>query len=251
MHAADSFVPQLSASEVEVAIGKFEKYKSPGVDLIPAELSQAGGETLRSEIHNLLSLSRTKNCPTSGKSQLWYLFTKRVIKLTVVIIEAYYCCQLLSRLTPYADETIGDHRCAFRHNRSMIDQVFYIQQVLEKKWEQNDTVHQLFIDFEKAYDSVRREVLYNILFEFGIPRKLAGLIKMCLNETYSTVCIGNNLSEQFPIHNGLKQGDALSQSLFNSASVYVIRRVQENREGVKLKGTHQLFFFWPMLMILI
>jgi hypothetical protein len=43
------------------------------------------------------------------------------------------------------------------------------------------------MDFKKAYDSVRREVLYNILTEFGIPRKLVGLIKMCLNETYSTV----------------------------------------------------------------
>jgi hypothetical protein len=39
-------------------------------------------------------------------------------------------------------------------------------------------VHQLFIDFKKAYDSVKREVLYNILFEFGIPKKLVRLIKM-------------------------------------------------------------------------
>jgi hypothetical protein len=43
-------------------------------------------------------------------------------------------------------------------------------QVLEKKWEQNEAVHQLFIDIKKAYDSVRREALYNILIEFGIPR---------------------------------------------------------------------------------
>jgi hypothetical protein len=56
-------------------------------------------------------------------------------------------------------------------------------QVLEKKWEYNGTVHQLFIDFKKVYDSVRREVLYSILIEFGIPRKLVWLIKMCLNET--------------------------------------------------------------------
>jgi hypothetical protein len=54
-------------------------------------------------------------------------------------------------------------------------------------WEYNETVHQLFIDFEKAYDSVRREVLYNILTEFGIPMKLIRLIKMCLNETYCDV----------------------------------------------------------------
>jgi hypothetical protein len=61
-----------------------------------------------------------------------------------------------------------------------------IWQILEKKWEYNGTVHQLFIYFKKASDSVRREVLYNILIEFRIPRKLVGLIKMCSNETYST-----------------------------------------------------------------
>jgi hypothetical protein len=54
------------------------------------------------------------------------------------------------------------------------------------------TVHQLFIDFKEAYDSVRREILYNILIEFGIPMKLVRLIKMCLNETYSKVRIGKH-----------------------------------------------------------
>jgi hypothetical protein len=64
-------------------------------------------------------------------------------------------------------------------------------------------VHQLFIDFKKAYDSVRREVLYITLIEFGIPRKLVGLIKMCLNETYSTVRIGKFQSDMFHFQNGL------------------------------------------------
>jgi hypothetical protein len=53
----------------------------------------------------------------------------------------------------------------------------------EKKWEYNGTVHKLFIDFKKACDSVKREVLYNILLKFGTPKKLFSLIKMCLNET--------------------------------------------------------------------
>jgi hypothetical protein len=79
------------------------------------------------------------------------------------------------------------------------------------------TVHQLFIDFKKAYDSVRRQVLYNTLTEFGIPMKLVRLIKMCLNETYSKASIGNHLSDSSPILNGLKQGDALSPLLFNFA----------------------------------
>jgi hypothetical protein len=66
----------------------------------------------------------------------------------------------VSRLV-YADEIIGDNQCGFRRNWSTTDQIFYIRQILEKKWQYNGTVHQLFIDFKKAYDSVRREALYN------------------------------------------------------------------------------------------
>jgi hypothetical protein len=58
---------------------------------------------------------------------------------------------LVSRLGPYIDEIIGDHQCGFRHNRSTTDQIFSIHQILEKKWEYNETVHQLFIDF-KSWD---------------------------------------------------------------------------------------------------
>jgi hypothetical protein len=77
-------------------------------------------------------------------------------------------------------------------------------------------VHQLFIDFKNAYYSVKREVHYYILLEFGIPTKLIRLIKMCLNETYNKVRIGKLLSDKFPIQNGLKQ-DVLSPLLFNFA----------------------------------
>jgi hypothetical protein len=53
------------------------------------------------------------------------------------------------------------------------------------KWEYNETVHQLSIDFKKTYDTVKREVLYNILTEPEVRMKLIWLIKICLNETYS------------------------------------------------------------------
>jgi hypothetical protein len=74
-------------------------------------------------------------------------------------------------------------------------------------------VHQIFVDFKKAYNSVRREVLYNILIEFGIPLNLVRLIKMYLIETYSRVQVGKHLSDRYPIKNSLKQGDALSPLL--------------------------------------
>jgi hypothetical protein len=105
-----------------------------------------------------------------------------------------------------------------------MDQIFYIRQILEKKWEYNRKVYELFIDFKKACDSIKREVLQNILLEFGIPKKLVGLIKKCLHETYSKVRIGKLLSDKFPIQIGLKQGDALSPLLLNFALEYSITK---------------------------
>ena len=114
---------------------------------------------------------------------------------------------LLSRLVSYAKEIIGDHLCDFRRNRSTIDHIFFIRQMLEKEWEYNEEVHQLLIEFRKAYVSVSREVLYEILIEFGIPRKLVRLIQMSLSETYGRVRVGKNVSDRFHIRNFLIQGD--------------------------------------------
>ena len=87
-------------------------------------------------------------------------------------------------------------------------------------------MHQLFTDFKKAYHSVRREVLYDILIVFGVSTKPVGLIKMCLNETYSRVRVGKRVTGMSPTKNGLKQGNALSPLFFNFALDYVIRRVE-------------------------
>jgi hypothetical protein len=65
-------------------------------------------------------------------------------------------------------------------------------------------VHHLFIDFKKAYDSDRREVLYNIVIEFGVLMKLVRLIKMYVNGMYSRVHVGKHSSDIFPTKKGLK-----------------------------------------------
>ena len=72
------------------------------------------------------------------------------------------------------------------------------------------------------------EVFYITAIQFDILMNLVLQLKMCLNETYSRVRVGKNLSDMFPIRNGLKQQDALSPLLFNCALEYAIRRVQVN-----------------------
>jgi hypothetical protein len=195
---------------VEIAIGKLKSYKSPGTDNIPAELIKAGGETLYSEIHRLICCIWNKEeLPQQWKEFIIVSIYKKGDKTDCnnyrgisLLSTAYKILSnlLLARLTPYVTEIIGDHQCGFRRNGFTADQIFYIRQILEEKWEYNGTVHQLFIDFKKAYDSIN---------EFGIPKKLVRVIKMCLNETYSKVRVGKLLSDKFPIQNWLKHGNAL------------------------------------------
>jgi hypothetical protein len=101
------------------------------------------------------------------------------------------------------------------------------------KFWSGDSKGRPFIDFKQAYDSGRREVLYNILIEICTQIKPVRLIKMCLNETYSRVRVRKHLYDMFRIKNTSKQGDALSPLLFNFTLGYAIKRVQVNEDGLK------------------
>jgi len=69
--------------------------------------------------------------------------------------------------------------------------------------------------------------------------KLERLLKVCINETYNRVRVGKRLCGEFPVKNGLKQGDALSPLRFNFDLDHVIMRVQGNQGRLKLNGTIQ------------
>jgi hypothetical protein len=117
MNTAEPFVPEPSASEAEVAIGKLKRYKSPGVDQIPSELIQAGGETLHSEIHKLFRLIWNKEeLPHQWKESIMAPIPKKANKTdcsnyqSISLLSTSYKILsniLLARLTTYANEIIG------------------------------------------------------------------------------------------------------------------------------------------------
>jgi len=140
------------------------------------------------------------------------LFKIRAIKLTINCRGGITATKYIQNFMEYSSLKVNwlskrhywDRKYGSSRNRSINEHIFCIFQILEKIWEYNGTVHQLFVYSEKACDSVRKEVLYTILNESVIPMKLVMLIKMCLNKIYSEVHIGKNLSDAFPIQNGLK-----------------------------------------------
>jgi hypothetical protein len=134
LHTTKPFLPEPSASEVEVAIGKLERYKSPGVAQIPAELIQAGGGTLCSDIHKLIKLIWNKELSHQWKEPIVIPIHRKDDKSDCTnyrdisfLSTSYKIVSniLLARLTPCADENIGDHQCEFLHNRSTTDKIIY------------------------------------------------------------------------------------------------------------------------------
>jgi hypothetical protein len=129
-------------------------------------LTKVGGEILYSEIHRLIcSIWNKEELPQQWKVSIIIPIHKKGDKTDCnnylgisLLLTAHKILSniLLARLTPFVNEVTGDHQCGFRRNRSTTDQIFYIRQILEKKWEYNGMVHQLFVDFKKACDSVKR-----------------------------------------------------------------------------------------------
>ena len=105
---------------------------------------------------------------------------------------------LLTRyIEPYVDEILGDYQCGFRKGRSTIDQNFCLRMILERACEYKVDIHQMYIDYKEAYDTINRTELVEIMKDFGIPMKLVRLVKMTLANTNSKVKIQGKLPPSF------------------------------------------------------
>jgi hypothetical protein len=149
IQAAKPLVPEPSLVEVEIAIGKLKSYKSLGTDQIPAKLIKAWGETLCSVIHKLIcSIQNKEELPQQWKIPIHKKGDKtgcNNYQGISLLSTAYKMLSniLLASLTPYVNEVIGVHQCGFHDNRSTMDQIVYIQQILEKKWDGASAIYRL------------------------------------------------------------------------------------------------------------
>jgi sorting nexin-29 len=128
---------------------------------------------------------------------------------------------LLGRIKEYSEEIVGEYQCGT--GRSTTDQIFSLRMILSKCWEVNIPVHQLFVDFKQAYDSINRSKLWFALEFLGVPTKLVSLCRMTITNSKCSVRVEGQLSKIFEVSSGVRQGDALSPVLFNLALEYVFR----------------------------
>jgi len=157
--------------------------KSPGIDNIPAELYKKGGGLLLNKILSLIKeIWREEKMPTDWTTNIIVpIYKNRGDKLqcknyrgiSLLCTEYKILTTVINnRLKKYTENTIGRYQAGFRTGKSTIDQIFTVKKLLEKDWEHNVEIHQISVDFQKAYDSIRRDKLYAIMERFGIPDKL-------------------------------------------------------------------------------
>lgn len=135
---------------------------------------------------------------------------------------------IAKRLEEITERFIGEYQCGFRRGRSTIDQIFTVRTILEKCHEFKIDVYPLFIDYQMAYDSIRRGKLRDIMLRLGIPVKLVRLVWMSLKGSKCKVRIQNKTSREFMVVRGLRQGDPCSTILFNIVLEDVVRHIEMN-----------------------
>ena len=117
---------------------------------------------------------------------------------------------------------------------------------MEKYKQYNKPLHMCFIDIQKAYDSVNRDLLWKICKSYGLTDKFVNLLKVLRNNSKAKVRINGQLSNSFDIKTGVMQGEIPSPFLFDIFFDFIIRRVLDEAGigGIKLACSSSDFYHW-------
>jgi hypothetical protein len=113
---------------------------------------------------------------------------------------------LAHRLTPHLESQMHDMQCGFRPDRGVVDQIFVLQQVVRQCRRQGLPAYAAFVDIEKAYDCVDRQMLFRLLAAYGVDRHLVDLLRALYKDTKVVVKVGNVTGREFSITTGVRQG---------------------------------------------
>ena len=99
-----------------------------------------------------------------------------------------FCKVILQRITQAVDDLLRNEQSGFRKGRGCTENIFTLRNILEQCTEWNRELYVNFIDYEKAFDSIHRDSLWQILRAYGIPQRIINIIK-CFCSNF-TCCIG-------------------------------------------------------------
>ena len=123
---------------------------------------------------------------------------------------------LLIRLNKYiVDVVCPETQCGFRRKRGTTDMIFTARQLQEKCSEQHQNLCLAFIDITKAFDTVNREILWQIMQKFGCPDKFIAVTRAFHDGMKASVVIGSEETATFSVERGVKQGCVIAPIMFN------------------------------------
>ena len=233
-------------SEVQTAINSLKRNKSPGSDGITAEMVQAGGEPLSQQIHKLCNKAwHEGTIPEEwGKSILVSIPKKGDLSncsnyRTISLINhtgKVLLIVLLNRLKSHLDPYLSEEQAGFRKDRSTIHQILTLRLLAEKAKRQGKKIHNCFIDFQKAFDTIKHEIIWAVLKSYGVNTKMVTLLQKIYEKSQTAVRIGKDNGEWFRTDVGTRQGDPLSPLLFIAYLERVMDQVRQNTSGIKISG---------------
>ena len=153
----------------------------------------------------------------------------RGISLISLVLKMYNRL-IMNRLRPALDPLLRNSQNGFRQKRTTVGQIVALRRLLEGVRAENLSCVLTFIDFRKAFDTIHRGKLMEILRAYGVPEKIVSAISATYSETWAKVRTPDGDTEPFQILAGVLQGDTLAPFLFIVALDYALRCAINGRE---------------------